>query len=208
MVIKAVITALDGVLVDLKQLDEEAFRYAVKSITGVDVGIAEQIRDFGNLTFNAKMAILNLQGVVWWDKLELVRALYHEQIFNIFSERIHEDNAIILMGECLRNHGLSFACVTNKDYQVALFGLERCGILSSVQYIITPDQTPMGKPAAFGYRLALKLCQVKPNETLVIESDWFNTAAAKNLDCHTYQLPYTSKLDAKLLSTLIGENNA
>jgi len=207
MVPKAIVGALDGVFVDIRHLEAEAFQYAVKHVTGVNVSPTEQIRDFGNLTFNSKIALLNLSGAIWWNQLELVRAMYHERIFDIFTERIKPDNDIILVGEYIREHGFSLVCVTNKDYQVALFALDCCGVLPSIQYIITPDQIPMGKPAAFGYDVALHYCRTTPDETLVIESDVLGVEAARSVGCHVHRLPRGTKLTVPLVTTLIGDGD-
>jgi len=208
MKLKAVIVALDAVLMGVASLDVEAFQHAVLKITGADIGPIKQARDFDRLTFDARMMTLYLQGIIRWDKIELVRALYHEYIFHLFSERIKRDNGIILVGEYIRNKGLSLACVTNRDYQVTLFGLERCGILSYVQYIVTFDQVPMGKPAMFGYNAALRFCETKPGEALVIESGVLGATAARNIGCRVHQLAPGIILDADLLGVLIGEEYA
>jgi HAD superfamily hydrolase (TIGR01509 family) len=179
----------------------------VRHVVGVDISATEQSRDFGNLTFNSKIAILNLKGVVWWDQLESVRALYHEYIFSIFSEKVRVDNDIILVGEYIRSRGLSLACVTNRDYQVALFALDRCGVLPSVQYIITPDQVPMGKPARFGYDLALKYCGSQPHEAIAFETSAIGIAAARAAGCRAYKVRRGTRLDIDRIKPIMDEDH-
>jgi len=207
MTIRAVITALDGVLVDIAGLDDEIFQYVIRRVIGKNISLTEQRRDLGNLSFNSKISLLNMRGIIKWADLEIIQALYHERIFHIFNERIKPNNDIISVGEFIRHSGKCFVCVTNKDYQVALFALDCCGVLPYIQYIVTPDQVPMGKPAGYGYTRALEYCQSQPENTLVLESDQLGVEAASRAGCRAYHVSRKQNLNVSFISSLMDIQN-
>ena len=169
MLIRAVFFDLDGVLIDACDWHYYALNAALKKIANVEIKRDEHATTFNGLPTRKKLRILTEQGRipgdchdnVWGEKQRLTEEVIRTRAkIDINKQEMHD---------LLRARGLVLCCVTNSIKKTAKLMLEKTGQLGYMSAVITNEDVKDPKPNPEGYRKAMRLFELQPEEVLIVE---------------------------------------
>ena len=179
--LEAVIFDMDGVLID-----SEPIHYAIERILFAELGIL--VSDELHKTYLGTAGDFMYQDIK--TKFNLPQSLndlleFDEQFrcsyFRDLDGLVLNEGVGTLLRE-IKAAGLKMAVATSSSPEMAMILLERCGISSFFNAIVTTKEAGKSKPAPDVYRLAAQKIGVSSDNCLVFEDSPNGLLAAKNAE--------------------------
>lgn len=179
--VKAVLFDLDGTLADTEELILASFRYATKTVCGLDVPDSELRAKIGQP--------LTVQMWDWSGGSQEV----HDELFNTYLEhndRVHSQLIKSFPGtigvlETLRDAGVSLGIVTSKRSENALRAMKSTKIDGFFECLVAPDTFDGHKPDAAPVLHGCELLGVSPDESIYIGDSPYDLQAGRGAGCKT-----------------------
>ena len=186
--LQAVIFDMDGVLVD-----SEPWHYEIECKLFEELGLdvpeevhltyvgtdADHLYSDLKRRYNLSMSVPEL---IEWD------SKYRVEIFREMNNIQPNPGLVDLLKE-IRSCGLKIGLATSSIYELVKIILEKCGINSYFESIVTTDLAGKSKPAPDVYLMAARNIGVAPENCMVIEDSTNGIKAAKSagMYCIAYQ---------------------
>lgn len=175
MTIKHVIFDLDGVLVDAKEIHQNAFLEALKIGAGLTLTPEFHQSHLCGLPTKVKLARLGIPEHKWKE----INELKQSQTIKAF-EQIQPDLQLQVLIDKLLIRGITVSCCSNSIRQTVRIALERLGIYRKFHHYIGNDEVCYPKPSPEMYYKSLAIIGIKINEALVIEDSVVGQQAIRN----------------------------
>jgi HAD superfamily hydrolase (TIGR01509 family) len=205
--IKLVAFDLDGVLVDIKDVHYHALNSALavfdeKYIIGRD----EHLSIYDGLKTNEKLKMLtdrkNLPFELHKDVWELKQKITTEML-----QDLKKNQRLIDIFSYLKSQGYRIICCSNSIRQTIDIALEKIGILSFFDDIISNENVDSPKPHPQIYWEAMIRMRVLPEETLIVEDSPVGLLAAKKSGANVLRVKNSNDLTIDKIKNKLSRNN-
>lgn len=171
--IKAIFFDLDGTLVDTHKSNYLAYNKAINEY-GFDISYEEFRKSIGHQArtflpwFAPGLSDAGYEKIAA-RKAEIYRDTIRESVLNVgLVKHLH------YLKKCHK-----IVLVTTAKKRNAMAALEQHGLSGYFDHMVTADDVEKSKPSPECYQLALKLCNIKPNEALAFEDSQPGMEAAE-----------------------------
>lgn len=176
--IKAVLFDMDGVLIDATEWHYEALNEALQ-IFGHSINREEHIARFNGLTTKMKMDILSNERGLPVGLHNVISEIKQDRTLRIAAKKCFPTAKHLILLSTLKNYGIKIGVVTNSIRLTAEFMLKYAGVSEFLDILITNEDVSEPKPAPEGYLLGMKMLNVLPNQTSIVEDGMHGILAAK-----------------------------
>ena len=187
--IRALLYDLDGVLVDLMALHEEAFLAAVRVEGHFDLGAIEHRAHYAGRSTKQKLQMLVDIGLITQQQVSPITEAKQRLTQTYVEQRVHPLTNRIAFLRHFQTAGYQLGCVTNCIKMTAFEVLRRAGLLPFVEQCVVTNEDAAPKPSPAPYQKACTLLEVEPAEVLVFEDHEVGLTAAKAAGCLVQHVP-------------------
>jgi HAD superfamily hydrolase (TIGR01509 family) len=195
--LQAVIFDMDGVLIDSEPIHYEV-ENRIYDLLGIEVTDEIHLNYLGtsnDFMYSDLKSRFNLAASV--DELIKFDDDYRcEYLKNL--EVVDLNNGVLDLLIELKAEGLKLAVATSSSPDIANVLLERCGIKSFFDIIVTTSDSGKSKPAPDVYLLAAERLGVIPEDCIVFEDSPNGLSAAKSADMYCIVIQNDKQLDNRL----------
>lgn len=161
---------LDGVLIDAKHIHYETLNSAISDIAGKEYLITsvEHLSTYDGLKTLDKLDLLSKNKNLSKDLHKDIWSLKQSLTINTIS-KITPNQNLIETFRYLSNSGYKLACCSNSINKTVNTILSNLGIAHYFDVILSNDDVSKCKPYPYIYWKAMMMCDVLPEETLIVE---------------------------------------
>lgn len=181
--IKAILFDMDGVLIDACEWHRIAFNEALKHFTNYEITEEDHYKYFNGLPTKIKLSMLEQKGLVQQSFFQKIEDLKQEKTLEIIEKNAKYRNEKVELINFLKSKDIKVACFTNSIRKTAELMLEKTGILTLLDLLITNQDVKKPKPDAEGYLLCLQKFGIKPEEAIIVEDSEKGIQSAKASGC-------------------------
>lgn len=176
---KLIIFDLDGVLIDSKEIHFNALNMALEKINKKYIITKEDhLKFYEGLPTEKKLQILTektnlpieLYNSIWQDKQEFT--------FNLLND-IEIDNNLIEYFNIIKNNSIQIAVASNSIRKTIDLCLNKLGIMSCVDLILSNEDVKNPKPHPEIYWKAMSYFNLLPEDTVIFEDSFVGRLAAR-----------------------------
>jgi len=194
---EAVIFDMDGVLIDSEPIHVEIEKLLFDKL-GIDVSDTDHRSYMGasnEFMYSDLRSRFNLSESV----TELIESdeLFRSDYFHRLDTIPANDGLISLLGQ-IKAAGLKLAVATSSSPEIADLLLNKCGIASFFDAIVTTSEAGKSKPSPDVYLLAAQKIGVSPEDCIVFEDSPNGLSAAKSAGMFCVVIQSDSELIQKL----------
>ena len=201
--IKLVMFDLDGVLVDMCDFHRIALNEALKQISDYEISLEEHYQRFNGLPTKKKLEMLVQDGFVKKEDCERINALKQEKTFLAIKENLSQRQEKIKLLKFLQKKGILLACVTNSIKDTAEMMLEKTGIKSFMDIIITNQDVNNPKPNPEGYYKAMTAKNMNPEDCIIVEDSPKGLQAAMSTGCKVIKVSTPDEVTIELFDGVL-----
>ncbi len=180
--IRCVLFDFDGTLANTEDfglaLDQEVYE-----TYGIEPTREEMLSLVGTSGFDSIPALFRRYGMEVTAQEFFSRRRENISIYRDMPIRVHEGARELLAG--LRERGVLVGLVSTTEAQSLVIALNRLGLMSCFDAMVTGDLVKRHKPDPEPYRRALELLGVAPENTVVVEDSTTGVAASKAAGLYT-----------------------
>lgn len=208
MSLKLVIFDMDGVLVDACDWHKDAFNQALEELCGYKISDEEHYAEFNGLPTKTKLAKLAEKGIVKEDKKlhKEINNLKQENTIRIIEESCVYDNSKVNLVSWLKLKGIKVACFTNSIRKTAELMLDKCGVLSELDLLVTNQDVKEPKPSPEGYLKVLKHFNISPQDAMIVEDSPKGIKAATAAGCKIMKVDNATQVYTENMRRFIHES--
>ena len=208
MSLKLVIFDMDGVLVDACDWHKDAFNQALEELCGYKISDEEHYAEFNGLPTKTKLAKLAEKGIVKEDKKlhKEINNLKQENTIRIIEESCAYDNSKVNLVSWLKLKGIKVACFTNSIRKTAELMLDKCGVLSELDLLVTNQDVKEPKPSPEGYLKVLKHFNISPQDAMIVEDSPKGIKAATAAGCKIMKVDNATQVYTENMRRFIHES--
>jgi beta-phosphoglucomutase len=203
MDIKLVIFDLDGVLVDACNWHRAALNSALIKISNTEIKPEEHYSTFNGIPTKKKLQILVEQGRV---KKEDQEKIFHEKqkstIEIIEKSALVRKEKIDLINKLKSKH-IKAACFTNSIRETANLMLEKTGVLSLFDKILTNQDVESPKPDPEGYIRIMEYFNCDPINTMIVEDSPKGMQAARASKANVIMVKNPDQVNLSLMEQIL-----
>jgi beta-phosphoglucomutase-like phosphatase (HAD superfamily) len=185
--IRAVLFDLDGVLVDATEWHYDALNRSL-GLFGYSITRYEHLSAYNGLPTRKKLEMLSVEKGLpssLHDLINRVKQVYTreeilKQCWPVFEKQY-------LMSR-LQREGFRIAVCSNAVRDTVELMLDRSGLLTDCEFVISNEDVKLPKPAPEIYELAIKRMELLPCQVLVVEDAPHGVAAARSSGAHVCQV--------------------
>ncbi len=180
--INAIITDLDGTLVDTFKANYLAYQRAFS-----DVGIvlhSETYRECFGLRFDRFMLQVGIKDTTTTKKIKELKKEYYPQYFDY----LRPNKALIELIKTYKNIGLKTAIASTARKENLLNVIDFLKITDLFDVILAGEDVNNGKPSPEIYQVAMRMLNVTQEETLIFEDSEVGIKAAQASGAHCIKL--------------------
>ena len=174
MKFNTVIFDFDGTVADTNKLIIDSWQHTYRVLTG-----REQDEDILKATFGEPLAI-SLENAFPNVPVDESINIYREHQLEIYEELIEPFNGMPELIKLLKEKGYKVGLLTSRLRPSTMIGLEKFGIVSYFDSIITLENCTKHKPDPEPMLVALKSLEAKPEEAIMIGDSLFDIRCAHN----------------------------
>lgn len=183
---------LDGTLIDTNHLIVTCFQYVLKEKLGLDVPPEALYKHFGEILPKTMSRYCPERAIELADFYRAYNIANHDRLIRRF-EGVSEALAQ------LRRAGVKLGVVTSKRRDMALRGLQACGIQEDIDVVVGMDESEKHKPAPEPVYLALQRLGAEPGDhVLMVGDSHFDILCGKNAGVRTAAVRWTVLDQAEL----------
>jgi len=167
--LKLVIFDMDGVLVDACEWHRVALNKALQEISGYQISVKDHFSEYNGIPTKVKLKKLVEKGHVRASDVEEIEKEKQRKTVELIERSACERTEKIELMKHLKKKGIKIACYTNSVRETTELMLERTGILSYFDLLITNQDVTNPKPHPEGYLACIERMQLSPSDCLIIE---------------------------------------
>ena len=179
VMIKAVIFDMDGVLVDACDWHRISLNQALMDVCGFEISLEEHYKTFNGIPTKKKLELLLEDGKINKNLIPKIEKQKQENTILCIEKYAKIRQEKIDLINYLKSQGISVVCYTNSIRKTAQMMLEKTGVLSLLEFLITNQDVKNPKPHPEGYLLCLEKLNLKKEECIIIEDSPKGVEAAK-----------------------------
>jgi beta-phosphoglucomutase-like phosphatase (HAD superfamily) len=200
----AVLFDLDGVLVDATEWHYKSLNVALREVSGTEIRRREHLAVFNGLPTRVKLARLVSDGRVReGDVPEIVRRK-QEATVRVIQDQCRRDPSKVALVQSLARH-FRVGCVTNSIRATAELMLEKAGLLTFMETIVSNEDATRPKPSPDGYIIAMYQLRALPSRTLIVEDSPFGVQAARDSGGHVLAVAGPTDVTKERIATALRE---
>ncbi len=162
---------LDGTLIDTIDLIYLSFKHATTIVLNEDLSREKLLRNIGR-------PLLDQMKVFSEEKKEDLMSTYHEYNFKHHDRMVSAYPGVPkVLGELSKSSRIGV--VTSKRRDLALRGIELCGLSGYIEKVVAMEDTTEHKPGPAPVLLALKEFDIKKEKSIFIGDSPFDIQAGK-----------------------------
>lgn len=206
--IKLIIFDLDGVLIDSKTTHYEILNKSISIIAGKEYQISEleHISTYDGLKTKQKLELLtnnkNLNPKLHKSIWELKQKLTLEEFL-----KLKPKQELINLLKNLQNKGYKLGCCSNSVRKSVYTTLSKIGLIEFFDIILSNEDVNNPKPYPEIYWKAMSLCDVLPEETLIIEDSPNGLLSAHRSSANVLRVSSPEELSLKIINNKINSLN-
>ena len=170
MKIKAIIFDMDGVLIDAKDWHYESLNKAL-GIFGIEISRYDHLVTFDGLPTKKKLEMLSLEGGFPTGLHSFVNELKQQYTMDIVYSKCKPVFQHQYALSKLKNSGYNMAVCSNSIRNTIETMMEKSGLASYLDFIISNQDVKQGKPDPEMYNKAIKKFGLEPSECLILEDN-------------------------------------
>ena len=201
---KMIIFDMDGVLVDACEWHRVALNEALQKVCGYEIPKQEHYTIYNGIPTRTKLKILVEKGLI---PPGLQSSIYEEkQRITVKTIEKHAEyrNEKVEMIKALKKMGLLVACYTNSIRMTAELMLEKTGVLSYLDFLLTNQDVKNSKPHPEGYIFLVNKFNLKKEDVLIVEDSPKGKKAAYASGCNVLEVSNPDEVNFKLLKEHIS----
>jgi len=171
--ITTVLFDFDGTLIDTNDVIIQSFQYTFRKVLGEEKPVDEIIKNFGEPLAVTMEKMLDIPP-------EEAMAIYREFHYENFDELVKVFPGMPELIHELKSQGYKMAIVTSRLRHTTMKGLEKYGLTSYFDYVLTADDTDRHKPDPTPIFMAMEKLGSKPSETIMVGDSMFDILCAQN----------------------------
>jgi beta-phosphoglucomutase len=177
MKIKAIIFDMDGVLIDAKEWHYESLNKAL-GIFGYEISRYDHLVTFDGLPTKKKLEMLSLEGGLPKGLHMFVNELKQQYTMDIVYSKCKPVFQHQYALSKLKSSGYSIAVCSNSIRNTIETMMEKSGLSSYLDFIISNQDVINGKPDPEMYNKAIRDLGINPKECLIVEDNENGVKAA------------------------------
>lgn len=170
MKIKAIIFDMDGVLIDAKDWHYESLNKAL-GIFGIEISRYDHLVTFDGLPTIKKLEMLSLEGGFPTGLHSFVNELKQQYTMDIVYSKCKPVFQHQYALSKLKNSGYNMAVCSNSIRNTIETMMEKSGLASYLDFIISNQDVKQGKPDPEMYNKAITKFGLEPSECLILEDN-------------------------------------
>ncbi len=202
--IKAVIFDMDGVLIDAKDWHYESLNKAL-GLFGAEISRYDHLVTFDGLPTKKKLEMLSLEGGFPKGLHAFVNDLKQQYTMDIIYAKCKPVFQHQYALSRLKNQGYHLAVCSNSIRKTIEVMMDKAGIISYLNFIISNQDVKHGKPDPEMYNLAIKKLGLQPEECLIVEDNENGIKAALASGAHLLKVENTSDVHYYNIINRIGD---
>jgi HAD superfamily hydrolase (TIGR01509 family) len=208
MSLKLVIFDMDGVLVDACDWHKAAFNAALLELCDYQISEEDHYSTFNGLPTSIKLQKLAEMGVVKDDPKihKEINKLKQEKTIEIIEERAEYDMSKANLFSWLKLKNIKVACFTNSIRKTAELMLDKCGVLSELDLLVTNQDVKEPKPSPEGYLKVLKHFNISPQNAIIVEDSPKGLMAANATGCKVMKVDNATQVYTENIRRFINES--
>ena len=181
--LKALFWDMDGTLLNTEIVHADATFEVINSIKGEVPLKRESLLNFvlGQTDGEVYQRLIKgrfIQEVTFAEFVDTKDSLFIQMIEKTSPERCIHPKIRTLLQDC-SDHKIELALVTSSEKRIAQALISHFELSNFFKHFITREDTSRNKPDPAPYKLALKLCKLKPKEALIFEDSPIGLEAAR-----------------------------
>jgi HAD superfamily hydrolase (TIGR01509 family) len=208
MNIKLVIFDMDGVLVDACEWHKDALNTALLELCNYEISEEEHYSVFNGLPTKTKLQKLSELGVVSKDEKihKQINNLKQEKTIEIIQEKAQYDKSKVDLVLWLKSRNIKVACFTNSIRKTAELMLDKAGVLSKLDLLVTNQDVKNPKPDPEGYFKVLKHFNIDPQNAIIVEDSPKGLKAANATECSVFKVDNAAQVYTENMRRFINES--
>jgi HAD superfamily hydrolase (TIGR01509 family) len=178
-----VIFDLDGVLVDACEWHRVALNEALKEVCDYEITLDDHHSEFNGIPTRKKLEKLVEIGEIDSDHINKIYEIKQHKTILTIEEFATKRQEKIEMIKWLKSQNMIVACFTNSIRKTALLMLQKTGIISMFDLIVTNQDVKNPKPDPEGYIKVLNHFNIDASSTVIIEDSPRGVEAARLSGC-------------------------
>ena len=195
---KMIIFDMDGVLVDACDWHRIALNKALKEICNYEISLEDHYSVFNGLPTKVKLSKLAESGLIENSKIKEIYEKKQEITINTINKEATLRNEKINMIETLKDEGFYVTCFTNSIRKTAELMLEKIGVLSLLDCLLTNQDVKCSKPDPEGYLFLINKFKVDKQNAIIVEDSPKGLKAAFASGCNVIAVKNPDEVDIKI----------
>lgn len=183
MKIKAVIFDMDGVLIEARDWHYEALNRSL-GLFGYQISRYDHLVTYDGLPTKQKLEMLTRERGLPQKLHSFINELKQIYTMEIVSSKCKPIFQHEYMMTKLKESGYQLAVASNSVRKSIITMMEKSNLLPYVDYLLSNEDVEQPKPHPEIYLKAIKVLNVKPDETLIVEDNAKGIHAAKESGGH------------------------
>lgn len=202
--IKAVLFDMDGVLIDAKDWHYEALNKALK-LFGIEINRYDHLTTFDGLPTKVKLDLLSKrfylpEGLHSFIN-EMKQSYTAELVYQRCHPMFHHEYAL----SRLKREGYKIAVCSNSIRNTIELMMDRAGLSSYIDLIISNEEVSRAKPDPEMYNTAIRKFSLEPCECLVVEDNPNGIKAGKASGAFVLEVATVYDVNYENISKKIGD---
>lgn len=172
--INTVLFDFDGTVMNTNDLILNSWQHTFKTITGAEGDPEEIKKTFGEVLMNTMAKFFPDYPID--EAVEIYRSYQKGR----FSDEIYAFDGMIELMKELKEEGYKVAVVTSRLKRSTLDGLQKYGVDTILDAVVTADECKAHKPDPEPALMAMRMMDSKPEETIMVGDSKFDIGCANN----------------------------
>lgn len=181
--IKAVLFDMDGVLIDAKEWHYESLNRALE-LFGVCISRADHLTTFDGLPTKDKLKILSIEKGLPVELHSFINEMKQAYTMEIIQTQCKPQFEQEYALSKLKSMGYKIAVCSNSIRDSVVAMMEKSGLISYIDIIISNQDVSKGKPDPEMYQKAMSYFGLSPQHCLIVEDNENGIRAAKSAGGH------------------------
>lgn len=200
---KLIIFDLDGVLVDACEWHRLALNMALKEVVNYEISNEQHEETFNGIPTRVKLSLLTKMGLLKEEQHQMVYDKKQAFTVDMISQHAKLRSEKVNLINYLKDKNIIIACYTNSIRKTANLMLERTGIYSLFDYVLTNQDVKNPKPDPEGYNLLVEHFGLTKDECVIVEDSPKGKKAAYASGCRVIEVDNPSFVNIEFLKDKI-----
>lgn len=194
-----VIFDMDGVLVDACEWHRVALNKALKHVSGYEISLDDHITEYNGIPTKVKLQKLVSKNIIKQVDVQKIEDLKQDFTIDIIQSTAQLRQEKVDLFKYLKTKNIKSACYTNSIRKTAELMLQKTGILSMLDLLVTNQDVKNPKPDPEGYNLIVDFFKFDKNRVIIVEDSPKGLEAAYASGCNVLKVRDQDEVTADLI---------